>query len=215
MENGNNQTSQPPRNADVKMLALLFLLISVIVVGGIAFWIYSESNQSPSAVPTTAGTNTDPLPYVEPGNYAYTLYACADTYNDNIERCFTSTNAVSAAQDINIHGSYAGRVDTDFVSLFINFHSCADCDTPRFLDFDTATRSSTECEITAHVDLNDFGIYNQTIFPSEDAYTGQILRAKDHVRIPINSYSQEGVTSFMITPNPAGCDLLLQNFQVL
>lgn len=205
------QQEQPPKNKNTKMLGIIYLLISIIIVGVIAFAVYYNFTKDDDDTTTTNGSDTES---VETGNYSYKLYTCPDTYNEDITECFTSVNRVSATGDIHIHGSYAGMVSTDFVSLFIVFKDCPDCDTPQYLDFDTATKSETECQISASVDLNNFGIYNQNIFPSEEPYDSVQLRAKDTVRIPIAKYGSEGVDSFMITPNPAGCDLLIRSFQV-
>jgi len=207
----NEEKNENPQ-VNFTVLTLGVVLFCVLLIGGFAFFmLYEKSNKE---TPTTANKNTNTLPVISPGNYQYKLYTCPNAFSEAIEDCFIPANRVYSSDDINIHGSATSTGYRDFVSLFVVFEDCSACDKPKYLDFDTATKSGTECTVSASIDLNDFGIYNQTIFPTEEPYDHVTLRAKDHVRMDVRQYSYD-VDSYMITPNPAGCDLIIRSFQAL
>ncbi|XOU94585.1 MAG: hypothetical protein ACNFW9_00800 [Candidatus Kerfeldbacteria bacterium] len=222
-----------PKNIDIKMLAIIFTLVSVLIISGISFYLISESKGTKITIPVVNSTtntntntniinvnqdlNTNYFPYIAPSTAMYDLYLCPGVTisNPSATDCFYTTNLISDDSTINIHGSYINNVGVDWQSLFVVVKDCPTCDVPRYLDFDTATRSMTACSISGQIDPNNFGVFNQFIYPSTDDWSEEILSAKDHVRIEIDKYFKEGNDIYMIQASPAGCDLLVTNFQVL
>jgi len=142
--------------------------------------------------------------------YYYNLYLCAYDYYAKFDtvKCFDPLKKLSSTKNINLHGTAVEGEDVSWLSLFVVLESCSDCKTPKYIELKTATHSNTKCELSVNIDPNKIGKYNQDIFL-------KYLEAKEDVLIPIDKYINRGIKSFMISPSPAGCNLMINSISIV
>ena len=166
------------------------------------------------------------------------LYGCTyDYYNKfNPDNCFVDRNRFTTTTDIHIHGGYLNKLRVPYIDLFINIFIKPDSIKPAYIQFNTETFSNTQCSLTAKIDINNIGVYNQKIFPlasSQSSYACHgagdqkhcyyrnnnpdyfQLRAQDKVQIPIGNYVKDGMNRIMIISNPNGCNMHIKSFELL